>query len=164
MSCLPGARFSVEGVFPINSPSTSISQFAMPASMVTPGVVTAAVCTTIGGDASGAVAWAIAGGWPTHHLGCPIHRSLTAMGGVRYCTATISALTRIAPLATFMLRVQTLYPAFFTKMSCLPGSRFIVEGVFPIYRRRIAMGGVHNRPYFFSIASFRCLAQASAVL
>jgi hypothetical protein len=27
MTCLPGARFSVEGVFPIKLPSTSMSQF-----------------------------------------------------------------------------------------------------------------------------------------
>jgi hypothetical protein len=41
MSCLPGARFSVEGVLPAKLPSTSISQFGTLASMVSPEVAAA---------------------------------------------------------------------------------------------------------------------------
>lgn len=40
------------------------------------------------------------------------------MCGIRlYCRATISALTRTAPLDTFILRVQSLDPAFFTTIN-----------------------------------------------
>jgi hypothetical protein len=49
-----------------------------------------------------------------------------------YCTAAISALNRTEPPVTFISRLQSLYPCFFTTMSCSPGGRFNVEGVFPI--------------------------------
>jgi hypothetical protein len=69
----------------------------------------------------------LAGCPPSLPVGCP---SIAPAQPHDYFT-TISALSLPLPLPTIMLRDQSWYPLFFTKISCLPAATFTVEGVLP---------------------------------